>query len=245
MFRAVIFDIGRTLAGYQKPLNWSALYRQALEYACNVCGIAFTEQEYRWAESVLTRYNTRVNPREREVNSQQIFTELLSGTDAGMQKLDPMKHAFYTFFRQDAVVYPEAEETLRVLNKHGIQLATLSDVPYGMDNTYVLDDIAPLLPYIRYPLTSNDVGYRKPHTAGVRLLADLMQVKPGEILFVGDEEKDMVCARNAGACPVLINREKQERQFGQEKEISSLSELALILEITGGVGVYTGTPNAD
>ena len=242
MFKAVIFDIGRTLAGYRKPLNWSALYRPALEHACKVCEISFSEREYRWAESVLTRYNTRVNPREHEVSSQQIFSEILGGTGVGTDVLEPMKHAFYTFFRQDAAVYPEAEETLRQLNRHGITLATLSDVPYGMDNAYVLDDIAPLLPYIRWPLTSNDVGCRKPRIDGVLLLAELMGVKPGEMLFVGDEEKDMLCARKAGACPVLINRERISRQFGQAKEISSLRELEGLFEIPGHSGCYAGEP---
>ena len=133
-------------------------------------------------------------------------------------------------------------ETLRQLSRHGIMLATLSDVPYGMDNAYVLDDIAPLLPYIRWPLTSNDVGCRKPRIDGVLLLAELMGVKPAEMLFVGDEEKDMLCARKAGACPVLINRERVSRQFGQAKEISSLRELEGLFEIPGRSGCYAGEP---
>lgn len=32
MFKAIVFDIGQTLVGYNKPLNWSALYRPALEH---------------------------------------------------------------------------------------------------------------------------------------------------------------------------------------------------------------------
>ena len=31
MFQAVVFDIGRTLVDYRKPMNWSKLHRPAFE----------------------------------------------------------------------------------------------------------------------------------------------------------------------------------------------------------------------
>lgn len=68
-------------------------------------------------------------------------------------------------------MYPEVEETLKELVAKGILLATLSDVAYGMDNVYVMEDIAAIRKYIEYPFTSNDVGYRKPCVEGVQLLA--------------------------------------------------------------------------
>lgn len=52
-----------------------------------------------------------------------------------------------------------------------------------------------------------------------------MQVKLSDIVFVGDEEKDMACARNAGAYAVLINREGVLKDYGQDREIHTLTEL--------------------
>ncbi len=82
--------------------------------------------------------------------------------------------------------------------------------------------------YIDYPLTSNDVGYRKPRADGLKLLSEKMQVDIKEMAFVGDEEKDIMCAVNAGAYSILINRDNTIKNYGQDKEISSLDELLIM-----------------
>ena len=171
MYKAIVFDIGRTLIGYNKPLNWSSLYRSALEHISNECNYHLTEYQYQAAIEVLTKYNTRVNPREYEVSSSEIFTEITSAIVAPLNDLEKVKHLY----------------------------------------------------------TSNDVGYRKPNIAGIKLLADKMNVTISEIIFVGDEEKDMICSNNAGAYSVLINRDEQRKAFGQQKEIKALDELLRIV----------------
>ncbi len=230
MFKAIVFDIGKTLVEYNKPLNWSALYRPALEHISKECGYGLTERDYQHAIQVLTKYNTRINPREIEVSSTQIFTEMISGMDVEMSEMERIKHLFYSFFRREVSVYPEVEHTLAELAKKGILLGTLSDVAYGMDNQYVLEDIATLKRYIAYPYTSNDVGYRKPCIEGLKFVASKMNVDISEILFVGDEEKDMICANNAGAYSVLINRGGSQKEYGQNIEIHSLKELLKIVD---------------
>lgn len=225
MLKAIIFDIGQTLVNYSKPLNWSRLSRPAFESIADRCGYTFSENQYQYAASVLTKYNTRIHPRDHEVSSNQIFTEVLSGMNIPMEELDKIKYHFYAYFRQEASLFPEVEETLKTLSDKGILLGTLSDVAYGMDNVYALEDIASIADYIAYPFTSNDTGYRKPSTKGLLLLAEKMQVDIGQTAFVGDEEKDMICARNAGACPILINRGKDKKHYGQDIEIHSLTEL--------------------
>lgn len=230
MFKAVVFDIGRTLVGYNKPLNWSGLYRPAIEHISNECSYNLEENDYQHAIEVLTKYNTRINPREYEVSSAQIFTEIINGINVPIGDLEQVKHLFYSFFRRDVTVYPEVENALAELVKRGIQLGTLSDVAYGMDNQYVLDDIVTLKQYIDYPYTSNDVGYRKPSIKGLQFLAEKMNVDISEIVFVGDEEKDMVCANNAGAYSVLINRDDINKEYGQKREIQSLNELLSIIK---------------
>ena len=56
-------------------------------------------------------------------------------------------------------------------------------------------------------------------------MAGKMGVDISKVIFVGDEEKDILCAKNAGAYAVLINREKTDQQYGQDAEIHSLDEL--------------------
>ena len=225
MIRAVAFDIGQTLVFYPVPLNWSKLYRPAFENAARKLGIKITEDGYARICEVLAKYNTRTVPREKECSSDTIFTEILSGTGIPLSLMRDIEKEFYSFFRTDTEIYPEAEETLIRLKEKGIPTATLSDVAYGMDNEYALEDIGPLIRYIDLPYTSNDIGYRKPRKDGLVRIAKEFGIDPSELAFVGDEEKDIECARNAGSVAVLINRTEEEKDFGQDIEIRSLSEL--------------------
>ncbi len=217
MFKAVIFDIGQTLVDYRKPMNWSELYRPAFEHIAEKYGYTFSESHYQNAGNVLAQYNTRIHPRDHEVSSTEIFTEILNGMNIALQDMERVKESFYTYFRQDCSLFPDVEQTLKALSVEGIRSGTLSDVAYGMDNVYALEDIAPVIKYIEYPFTSNDTGYRKSCTKGLEILSDRMQVKLSDIVFVGDEEKDMACARNAGAYAVLINREGVLKDYGSAK----------------------------
>lgn len=225
MFKAVVFDIGQTLVDYRKPMNWSKLYRPAFEQIAEKYHYDFSEEHYQNAGNVLTKYNTRINPRDYEVSSAQIFTEILRGMDINPEDMEQVKESFYTYFRQDCSLFPDVEQTLKTLSEKGITLGTLSDVAYGMDNIYALEDIAPIIKYIAYPFTSNDTGYRKSCTKGLEILSEKMRTAISDIVFVGDEEKDMVCAGNAGAYAVLINREHTIKNFGQAKTIRTLTEL--------------------
>lgn len=230
MFKAIVFDIGQTLVEYQKPLNWSKLYRPAFESVAGKCGYTFSEGHYEHAGHVLTKYNTRVNPRDYEVTSDQIFHEIISGMGIPMKDIEQVKFHFYAYFRQDVSLFPEVEETLKKMSEKGILLGTLSDVAYGMDNEYALEDISVIIQYIDYPFTSNDIGYRKPRAEGLAFLAEKMRVDRKEMAFVGDEEKDIICARNAGVYSILINRDNGMKNYGQDKGIKSLDELLTMVD---------------
>ena len=225
MIKAVIFDIGQTLAYYPIPLNWSSKYRPAFEQIALDLNLAVSENEFTHIGRVLAKYNARINPRTREVSSDTIFTEILSGTSIPMSLIEQVKRGFYSYFRTDVIVYPEAGETLAELKRRGIKIATYSDVAYGMDNVYALEDIRPLLKYIDLPYTSNDTGLRKPSAEGVAMIAAALGVAPSELLFVGDELKDMQCAAVSGATGILINRTDEPKSYGQDHEIRTLTEV--------------------
>ena len=228
--KAVVFDIGQTLVYYPFPLNWAELYRPAFESIAEKRKLNITENEYAHIAKVLKKYNTRINPREIEVSSNTIFTEIIKGTSIPTEYLDLIKNDFYSFFRRDIRIYPDAEETLRRIKSKNILIGTFSDVAYGMDNSYALEDIKPLLKYIDMPFTSIDAGFRKPNGKGLKILADKMQVLTSQMIFVGDERKDTECAKNAGAVSVLINRDSEEKHFGQDYTVRELKELAAIIE---------------
>lgn len=223
--KAIVFDIGQTLTYYPVPLNWSKLYRSAFGSVAEKLGIQFTEEEYTHFGEVLTKYNTRINPRDKEYSSDTIFTEILENTTVDKSLMQDIKREFYSYFRVETNVYPEAEDALKKIKEMGILTATLSDVPYGMDNELALGDIGPLIKYIDLPYTSNDTGYRKPCKEGLLMIAYKLGIDPSEMAFVGDESKDMECARNAGVKAILINRTDEKKDFGQDIVISDLNEL--------------------
>lgn len=226
---AIVFDIGQTLAYYPIPLNWSALYHPAFERIAERFNLQLSETEYEHIGTTLPKYNTRINPREVEVSSDVVFGEIIAGTNIPVDLKDDIKNEFYLFFRNDVVVYDEVKDTLVKLKSMGIPTATLSDVAYGMDNKYALEDISEVISYIDFPYTSNDVGYRKPSNKGLLLLSEKMTVPVDKIAFVGDEKKDVECAKNAGAIAVLINRTDEKKNFGQDLTIRSLDGILNII----------------
>lgn len=230
MAAAVVFDIGETLIWYGNPLSWAALYRPALERADRACGLGLSEADYAAAEAVLRRYNTRLCPRVREVRADDVFQEILDGWGRPEGPREAVKRAFFDFFRRnDPRPYPDVPETLAKLKRAGIRTATLSDVAYGEDSETALSDIREIAEYIDLPLTSRDIGWRKPDGRGLRTIAERFRVEVRELVFVGNEEKDVLCANGAGAVSVLIDREGRRPDYGQRYTIPSMDGLWEIL----------------
>ena len=227
--KGAVFDIGQTLVNYPFPLNWSALYRPAFENVSERYGLDINEHGYRHIGEILAKYNTRINPREKEVSSDIIFSEILDGTGIAHEHLEHVKNGFYSYFRNDARIYDDVPEVLKEIHAKGIITATLSDVAYGMDNVYALDDIREAAEFIDIPFTSNDSGYRKPCGKGLTMLSEKMGIPVSEMVFVGDEKKDVECALNAGVHAVLIDRDGKGADHGQEYTINSFDELLDII----------------
>ena len=233
--KGIVFDIGQTLAYYPIPLNWSSLYRPAFESIAEKNHLSISEEEYSHIANVLVKYNARITPREIEVSSDVIFREILEGTAIPMSYMDDIKRDFYFFFRRDVVTYDDVPDTLKVLKDKGIMTATFSDVPYGMDNSFALEDIREVIDFIDIPFTSNDAGYRKPNVKGLEILLEKMNIGPSEMIFVGDEKKDIECGNNAGVISVLINRTDENKDFGQKYTIKNMNDILGF--ITGDMNV--------
>ena len=83
--------------------------------------------------------------------------------------------------------------------------------------------------FVDTAFTSVDIGYRKPNSAGYLKLLDSLEVSPNEMMFIGDEEKDIIGANKLGIVSVLINRSKEIKNFGQDYTLESLNGLFSIL----------------
>lgn len=226
MIKAIGFDVGHTLIKYDNPLNWSSLYGEALKS----CGIDVSDSMIDAATKVFMKYNTRIHPREIEVTSDVIFGEILDVWRMPNIDIIGLKSKFYSFFQTSAAPYDDAVSALSSLKRKGVKTGILTDVAYGMDDEYSLKDIAPLAEFIDIALTSVNVGYRKPHAAGYKMLLERFQVAPDEIMFVGDEQKDIVGANALGITSVLIDRAAKGEEFSQDYTIATLNDILLLIE---------------
>ena len=227
--KAVSFDIGHTLVRYNNPLNWKSLYEPALRQVMERCRINLTDERMKAAVAILTKYNTRENPRENEVRSDSIFKEICDAWEQPDPQLDLAKEAFYGFFQTDAVCYDDVVETLRYLRSVGMKVGALTDVAYGMDNSFSLQDIASIRQYFDMVLTSIDVGFRKPNKTGFMMLLRAFGISPSQMIYVGDEAKDIVGANSLGIVSVLISRNGGCPNWGQKFTIQSLLDIYELL----------------
>lgn len=205
--KAVGFDLGRTLVGDENiPLSWKSLYKEALTESLLRCNTDIDNNKIANGEAVLQKYNTRINYRELEVNADVIFTEMLVKWEMISDvNLAIVKETFFGYFQRNVKLYADTISTLKNLKKRGIKVGILTDVPYGMDKKLVLADVEKFEKYIDVVLTSVEVGYRKPNKQGFIQLSKELAVDINEIIYVGDEEKDMIGANRLGIYSVLIN----------------------------------------
>jgi putative hydrolase of the HAD superfamily len=233
VFSAVGFDLGDTLVDYVGvALSWQDEYARALAEVCSALGLTPAASAISLAESVLVRHNTRLTPREREVTDAELFGELFGALGltrpADTETFDNAVDAFFAVFRRGAVGAPGGVDAVAGLQKSGVRLGVLTDVAYAMPRRLVEDDLAMagLERLTATTLTSVDVGWRKPRPEGFEALAETLGVRPGEMLYVGNEQKDVVGARAAGASVALLWRSAEPvPDWGQDHTIRGLGQI--------------------
>jgi putative hydrolase of the HAD superfamily len=233
--RAVGFDLGETLIHFQGiPLSWRDEYPAALTKAGAACGVVTGENHIAAAVPVLERYNTRITPRIEEVEASVVFAEVLATwelTDAGY--CDIAAEAFFGHFRQEMAAYDDTLPVLSDLRRRGVPVGVLTDVPYGMPDELTREylTLPGLEPYVGHLVTSVMVGVRKPDPEGYRQLAARLGVSVNEMVYIGNERKDIEGANRAGAVSVLLDREGRHPEWGQRYRIESLYELRILPEL--------------
>ena len=229
MLRAIGFDVGDTLLFYaDTPLDWSSHYGAALATVARTCNVSPSPSEFSAACQTLSHYNTRVRPRTHEVAADEIFSLILSAWSLpAAEYLQVAVDSFFTFFQQQMSAFPETLGVLRTLSAAGLRLGALTDVPYGMPMKFVQRDIdrAQVSVFMRTVITSSVVGVRKPEVAGYHALAASLGVDPDEMLYVGNEPKDVIGAQRAGVLSAFVDRTGVALDYGQSFTIQSLAAL--------------------
>jgi putative hydrolase of the HAD superfamily len=176
----------------------------------------------------LRGYKTRLHPREREVSFATILAELLPcfGIAVAADEL-ACARAFFGIFRKRLRCYEDVRPTLEGLKGRGQKIGVFTDVAYGMPRELVLEDIhaAALAGFFDAVVTSVETGFRKPAVQTLQRMAQELGCKPHEMVYVGNEQKDIQVARAAGCQSVLVDRTDQRPSWGQDRTVTSLLEL--------------------
>ncbi len=216
------------------PLSWASLYEPALARVAAACRLEPSQAEIAAACEVLRQHNTRLVPRETEIEADRILGAVLTAwhSPASDHLLTTATQSFFGFFQQRMSAYADTPAVLAALRARGLPLGILTDVPYGMPAAFVRADLRAvgIEDCFATVLTSVEVGWRKPSAAGFVLLAQRLGTTPERMLFVGNEAKDVRGARQAGAQAVFLDHAQTGTDHGQHATIQCLSDLLPLLD---------------
>jgi putative hydrolase of the HAD superfamily len=233
---AIGFDLGGTLIEYEGvSLDWQRDYPAALAAVAGVWGKQLSENELAAGIKALRHFNTRISPRDREIDHTIVFASLLPalGLDSAgsPDSFEQSVDAFFSVFQHRIQAVFGAAELVETLDREGVPVGILTDVAYGMPRRLLLADLAAtgLAHLADAMITSVEVGERKPSPAGFRLLVERAGVPVNHWLFVGDERKDVEGAKAAGMMAVLLWKgDGSAPLWGQDLAIANLQELRQI-----------------
>jgi len=210
MIRAVLFDLGNTLVRYYEAHEFPGVLRECL----TECGAALAwpadpGRDRHLFERALSFNQERsdfavrlIGERLREIFSAHVALD--------EDRLRALIAAFLKPIFATAVLDPNAAGVLRSLRQHGVKTAIVSNTPWGSPADAWRDELRRhgLLEAVDAAVFCVDVGWRKPHRAPFDHALSLLNVRPHEALFVGDDHRwDVIGAQNAGIRPVLLARD--------------------------------------
>lgn len=205
MVQTIVFDMGGTLMEYVgMPLNWSDFYLNGFEHINETFKLELSESELKKSAEIMEAFNPRFSRREYELAPEFIFSSAISGWRK-KPNIGSVAETFFSGLKLDANIYDYSIDLLSKCKKAGFKTACLTDLPNGMPDSLFKPAVVALLPYMDLYVSSQVCGVRKPNKGGLCYIADKLEILISEILFVGDEEKDLLTARNAGCSFAYID----------------------------------------
>lgn len=220
--KVVVFDIGGTLMEYRNmPYVWIDYYHDAFCYVSERLGLELTTEEIAQSVEVLRQFNPRVKYREKDYTPEYIFTQAASHWHCSYD-LQAVIGTFFENMKLTPHIYEDTLPVLERLKSGGVTICALTDVATGMPDALHKSYIPQLLPYFAMYVSSVSCGWRKPNRRGLDLIAERFGVPVNTLTFVGDEEKDIRTAQNAGCRSVLIDRRGSGFEYGQDASVTDL-----------------------
>ncbi|MHA2394969.1 MAG: HAD family hydrolase [Promethearchaeota archaeon] len=124
----------------------------------------------------------------------------------------------------DLELYPDVKTTIQELRKRDIKVGVVTN-GFKYDYLVILNKLR-LIDFFDIVVGPDSCGYGKPDKQIFLYALDVLGLKPGEVIHVGNEYKyDYVGAENAGITPILIEREQDI-----DVDVSIISSLNQVLD---------------
>ena len=228
MIRAAIFDLDNTLTDFMRMKEVSV--DSAIESMIDA-GLAMPAEDAK-------RKLFEIYDREG-IEDQRVFDRFLTEE---FGEIDPRIHtAAILGYRRGReytlVLYPHVRKTLLKLAKRGLKLAVISDAPRYQAWSRLC--YLQLQHYFDHVITFEDTNVRKPDPAPFMKALDLLDMKPDEVVMVGDwPERDMEGAKGVGIRTVYARYGDTSGtcSSGADYEIDSIAEIVPIIDGLMGDG---------
>ena len=228
--KVIAFDIGGTLMEYRNMPNvWVDFYQTAFEYVRTSLKLNISDSDIDKSMEVLRSYNPRIKYREVDYTPEMIFADVTSHWQV-MFELSDVIDAFFASMKLTPYIYHETIDVLEKLKLDGYKIAALTDVATGMPDKLHKSYFTELLQYFDLYISSLSCGYRKPNPKGLQDIANHFDVTADDMIFIGDEEKDIITAKRFGCQSVLIDRKNSAKNFKQDYTIADLNELCEVIK---------------
>ncbi|MCL2109099.1 MAG: HAD-IA family hydrolase [Oscillospiraceae bacterium] len=205
------------------PYSWVDYYEKAFRSVSDEFNLNLTKSDIEKSCEIMKSKNARVVYREIEYTPEKIFAAVTEHWRKKVNVADII-YSFYNGHKLETVIFDDTFFCLKQLKIKGVKIASLTDLPTAMPDELFKRDIASLLPYFDLYVSSQTCGFRKPNRHGLLQITKHFNVDVKKLVFVGDEEKDINTAKNAGCISALINR-GIARDYGQDFTITSLREI--------------------
>ncbi len=228
MIKAVFFDFYNTLVDYDPPRE--VLQSRVLgELGIEVKPEALL-RPIMVADDFLSQEHSRLSlakrPKEETIALYGRYHGIVlkeAGLEASPQLIaDVLKRAMAINLK--LALYDDVAPALDSLKERGIVLGLISNVDHNISP--VSEELG-LQKWLQLKITSQDVGFSKPHPEIFQAALRQAAVKPAEAIYVGDQYQiDVVGANGVGMRGILIDRHGFFEEVTDSPRIRRLTELA-------------------
>jgi FMN phosphatase YigB (HAD superfamily) len=232
---AALVDVGGTLW----PDRWPSRPDDQLSSARRLCAV-FGDLSLHRAKNLVSALETAAITLSTDHATEQVVDRYVGetlrtfGLPASPQDASAVLSAMCIAAHGRVELFPDADELLQTLRRHGLRCAIVSNAVWRDNAAYWRDfsalGVAPLVDAV---VSSVDVGYRKPHRAIFEAGAAAVGVALADCLVVGNSESRDVRPAKALGLPVVrvALEEPVPAQTQADRVASSLREAAGVVSL--------------